>query len=514
MADEDGGAPLTDSRFRVHGEVRLRGELEDNYQDFNDDGGFASSIVSGGIDDDTIEYFPYRVRLAVEGQISETVFGQMQIQVGDLLGQDREQQGVVTTHENDGELVLYTGFIHWNRIGNTSWNMRFGRQEITVGNEFLFGDLDYYNGTSFDGWRTHWDGDPVEFQFFWAQTNETLGGHIETNVFGASLDGSVDRGDEWSLYSNWIMEEDSPSGRDTMNLFVLGARWTRLEGEGSHLLWNLEIAYQDGRIGNPSILITDFQRPDYGLFTGATDDDTFITAWGAEGRFGYNWNQGENDHQFYVHGYFASGDKDHGNHKDDENFRPLFQDFHNRLGRADMVQGTNIRSYGVAWEGTFGDKHAAGIDGMFFFIDEPGNADTCLTLGPGDFMLNPRDSLRQDCVLDPGMDEFQGWFIPADETLTDSGLDAEDELGQELDLWYDYAINDYLTFGAELSVFFPGDAITQMRDISDWQMLAPDGSESISFNSDHAPTLLAAQSRFLLSDDPAVRLSAQFRLRF
>jgi len=107
---------------------------------------------------------------------------------------------------------------------------------------------------------------------------------------------------------------------------------------------------------------------------------------------------------------------------------------------------------------------------------------------------------------------FQGWFIPATSRLSGSGIaEDEDDLGQEIDFWYTYHVNQYLSFGVELSAFFPGDALTQLKDVQEFQTLAPDTS---AFNSDHAPTLLAAQSQFLLSDDPAYRLAAQLRLRF
>ena len=512
MADEeeDGGAPLNDSRFKVHGELRLRGELEDNYQDYNNDGGFSDPAVPGGkLDDDTAEYFPYRIRLAFEGTFTENLFGQMELQVGDLFGQDDEKAGLYETEDHDGELVLYTGFIHWNRIAGTDWNMRFGRQEFTQGNEFLFGDADYYNGVSFAGVRVAWDGEPVRFEFLWAQTGEHLGERIDSNLFVVSLTGTVDRGDEWSFYSSWIVEEEDSSGRNTMNLLTIGARWTRWEGEGSHLIWNAELAYQDGRVGNPEIVIEDLLAPDYGALTGATGDDVYTVAWGGEGAFGYHWDRGESNHKFYGHVYWASGDKDGDN--EDESFRPLFQDLHKRLGRADIVQGTNILSYGLAWEGEFGEKHVAGVDLMAFMINEPVVDDTCLALGAGNFPLNPADNLRVNCYLDPD-GGFQGWFIPATSRL--SGADRkgdEDDLGQEIDLWYTYHMTEHLSFGAEFSAFFPGDAITQLKDYEDFEILAPDTS---AFSSDHAPTLLAAQSRFLLSDDTAYRLAAQIRLRF
>jgi hypothetical protein len=506
--EEDGGAPLNDSRFNVHGEFRVRGEVESNYQQFNDDGGFNDPAVPGGqIDDDTTEFFPYRFRLAFEGRITEDIFGQVEIQVGDLFGQDDNKQGLYETEDDAGELQLYTAFIHWNRMGGTDWNMRMGRQELTMGNEFLFGDLDYYNGISYDGWRVSYDGEPVTFDFFWAQEAEALGARRDSNIFAFDLGGSVDRGDEWSFYSSWVVEEEHHSGEDQLNLLTIGARWTRWEGEGSHFIWNAELAYQDGRHANPRVFITDLTAPDYGQFTGETDNDILIVAWGGEGAFGYQFARDNSTHKIYGHAYFATGDEDGGN--EDESFRPMFQDIHDRLGKADIVQGTNIFSYGIAWEGTFADKHQAGADLMRFIIAEPDTDNTCLARGAGDFPLNDPSSIRENCDLLPD-GGFQGWYIPAGDRL--SGIDEdEDDLGQEIDLWYTYHMTDNLSFGAELSAFFPGDAITQLEDAVEFQGLAP---TTAAFSSSHAPTQLAAQSQFLLNDDPVYRLSVQARLRF
>jgi hypothetical protein len=394
-------------------------------------------------------------------------------------------------------------------MGGTDWNMRFGRQELTMGNEFLFSDQDYYNGISFDAWKVAWDGDEVQFQFWWAQIRENLGERIDGNFLAADIGGQVERGDEWSFYSSWIVEEEDRSGQNQMNLLVIGGRWRRWEGEGSHLLWNLEVAYQDGRVSNPVLLVEDLQRPDYHLPTGETDNDMMIAALGAEGAIGYNWALSNSSHKLYGHAYWATGDKD-GDNKS-ESFRPLYQDIHKRLGRADIVQGTNVTSYGIAWEGTFAEKHQVGVDAMAFLINNPKTDGTCLALGAGNFPLGDSGSLREDCFLAPE-GEFQGWFIPATNDLTDRDMKRdEDDLGQEFDLWYSYFMTEHLSFGVELSAFFPGDAISQLKDLEDFETLAPDTS---AFSSDHAPTLLAAQSRFLLSDDPAYRLMAQVRLRF
>jgi len=227
-------------------------------------------------------------------------------------------------------------------------------------------------------------------------------------------------------------------------------RDARVEHGGeSRFLYNLELAWQDGRVGNPSIL------DEWGEPTGLTGEDIFISAWGGEGLFGYNWNVGDNDHRVYAHAYFASGDRESGN-RDDNNFRTLFQDFHWRNGRADMVKGTNLETLGLAYEGHFGDKHVAGVDLMGFRINRAVQNATQLASIAG---------------------IFEGLVIPS---IEDSGFPQTDKLGSELDLWYDYFYTDHLSFNVALSLFFPGEAIQNVTE----------------------------------SNDPATRLTAQARLRF
>src|SRR5262245_13669362 len=54
--------------FTVHGEVRMRGEYDNNASDFNDD------ADDGGL------FYPYRVRIAVEGKFTHNVDAYIEVQ--------------------------------------------------------------------------------------------------------------------------------------------------------------------------------------------------------------------------------------------------------------------------------------------------------------------------------------------------------------------------------------------------------------------------------------------------
>ena len=446
-------------KIRFHGELRARGEVDSNYTDFNDDGGFFDPSIPVLVPDDTVSFFAYRVRLAMEADITEKLVGQVELQVADIAGEDQQERNVLLS--NRDPVDLYTGYIHWNQIADSHWSLRVGRQELPMGNQFLFGNLPYYNGVSFDSVRIHWE-DEARFDAWWAKTNETFQGDADTDIFSFAIGGTAERGDDWSFYTHYL-RDDGISGIERETLLAVGFRWTRQEGDASHFLWNFEFVWQDGRIGNPVVggmFIPPQPDPILPLPTGTVVDDLFISAWGGEGMFGYNWNKNDDDHQLYLHAYLATGDR---NQQDDDinDFRTFFQNFHPRNGRADIVRGTNLNSIGLAYEGTYGDRHGAGVDVLLFQINAPEDSPTTLASTPG---------------------LFNGFFIPATDSNPSPGITrGEDDLGQELDLWYDYYYSENLSFQVLLALFFPGDAITKVN------------------------------GGF---DDPASRLAVQARLRF
>ena len=203
----------TKSRFRAHGEVRFRGDFISNYTDFNDDGGFFDPMIPLLVDDDLFDYYPYRVRVALEADVTENILTHFELQAADLAGNDQEQRDVLFS--NIDNIDLYTGYVDAMNLGGSEFAMRFGRQEIVMGNELLFGNLDYYNGISFDGFRLYWDGSPAQFQFWWARTEETLQFDAQDNIWTVSIDGQVDRGDDWSFYAHWV-RNDGISGIDRL----------------------------------------------------------------------------------------------------------------------------------------------------------------------------------------------------------------------------------------------------------------------------------------------------------
>jgi hypothetical protein len=427
-----------------HGEVRLRGEYVDNLEDWNSD---ATS-------DDGFDFFPYRARMGVGSEFANNVIGYVEIQTGGVMGGDDEQRHVVFS--NHGDFDLYIATIQAKQIGGSKTDLTFGRQELVFDNEFLLGDLDFYNGISYDGVRATWNFDSGPLDGFWFKTDETFEDDADTDFWGAHYTwANVIKNGDIGAYG-YYRRMDTISGTGREDLFTFGGRAGQRRDGDSGFVWNGEVAVQVGTLGN----------------LGVAGDDADIMAFGFEGWFGYNLHSGENDHTFQGKVYYGSGDDDA---TDDEAnaFDPLSQDFHdatNRLGVADVVAGSNVLAISVSYNFAHG-PHNVLVELFDFHTAEP-LQDSHLNVSPSAVGFSPFSF--------PG--DFDGVSVTPN-------ANDEDALGQELDVVYDFEYTANLSFGAGLGYFMPGQAIEDGTD--------PDGAGPLSG-----------------FDDAAVRLYGQARLRW
>ena len=417
-----------EKKFTITGEVRARFEYFDNLTDFVD------HDDSGDINDDNYELWPYRVRIAAHGQFSEGVSGLIEIQNFGVFGDETPFkssqfppfQSFESGFDPD-DTNLYQGFLQLSEIGGSKAGARIGRQEHTLGNELHIGDLDFYNGLSFDGARGWWDFESWDLNGFYYNLSE----NNEGCFFGCGSNGV----DFYGVTANFMVGEhveiepyvlgyrSSDVGfdafQDKANILTLGGRATRAilsreDAEDAHFDWNGEIAIQNGDIG-PS---------------GAESDHS---AWIAEGWIGYNWTCGDNGRsRVHLGTLITSGDEeDAGGLPDDgdhEDFLFLFTDFHanNRLGDSDLEE--LFFSYADA---TFGVFFSSGV--------------TNFNVGYEYFGAKH------------GFKAAYHMFALTEEACI--GLTCEDDLGQEVDVRYSYAYTGQLAFEVGLADFMPGDAI-------------------------------------------------------
>jgi hypothetical protein len=393
MAQEDKAAT-------IHGEVRFRGEYNNNASDFFDD------------TDDGALYWPYRVRISAEKSFTKNVSAYIEFQNAGVAGNSifgPTKAGFVTT---SGEGVeLYQGNMTLDQLWSKNFSLRIGRQEIVAGNELLLGDLDFYAGLSHDGGVGTWKLRKVNVMVWYTRPAEgsvsTITGPFlppDQQIIGSPTSTIHFLGG----YASWAWKKDQSfdvylmalNDRGTTASFqTIGARWAHDVTNKDGLFWSAELAQQFG------------------------DAATGIDASGRviEGWVGYNWRKGKNTHRIYGRLGLATGD-DTSSGGDFEGFMPLFGDFHNRTGRGDwfQLQDTTtflglgatggLQAFGLGWNAFNGDRHEFGAQYWSYTLQE------------------------------------------------DNG--GDDDLGSALDVWYGFNYSRNVGFVASLSQLQPGDALT------------------------------------------------------
>jgi hypothetical protein len=428
------------------GGIRLRGEAEENFVDFG------SEVL--GTDDDSGYFMPYRAQLGMLGRLPKDIYGFIDLQAWGWFGNTAHKnqrpfpgQGDDEFSSTDANVDLFQAWIKMDKIGGTNSELILGRSKVALDREFLLGDLDFYNGTSHDGFRYRWANDDNAIDGFWyvleAWNVPGLGeigevGQYNSNLVGAhwTNTGWIDGGDvsAYLYYNNFPQENLSDDG--SIDMFTVGARTGKHRRGESGFIWNAELAGQFGTIAK-AIVVPDTADAD-------------IMAYGAEGMFGYNFSKSA-DHEVFGRMYYASGDDDPTDDKN-EVFNPLFQDFHNRLGIADAVPNTNIASFSIGYNFRKG-AHRLGVELFDFALVATESQDQFdygfgfeSRVGHGPFQTLGACS------------QFVVSFECGGRAVTGTGSDDKG-IGQEFDILYDYHYSKHLKFNVGMAFFMPGEAI-------------------------------------------------------
>jgi hypothetical protein len=400
--------------FTIHGEVRFRGEYQNNASDYFDD------------NDDGALFWPYRVRIAAEGKFSKNVSSWIEFQnAGVANGTTHTGSGDIILFNDGSGVELYQGNVTLDQLWSKNFSLRIGRQEIVAGNELLLGDLDFYAGLTHDGGVGTWKVKKVNLMLWYTRPVEGsvspffLGGNVSPDnevIFGGTGNGTQHF---LGGYATWTWKKDqnfdvylmSLADRGTGGNFqTLGARYAHDSTAKNGFIWNIEVAQQVGQVSSA-------------LVSGGVDVDASGRA--LEGWFGYNWKTkgSKNVHRVYGRLENASGD-DGSTGDENEGFQPLFGDFHNRTGRGDWFRvasnttnlgggtagGTGLSAFAIGYNGFYNDRHEFGA---------------------------------------------QWWSYSADE---DNG--ADDSYGTALDLWYGFNYSRNVNFTVSLSQLSPDDGLT------------------------------------------------------
>lgn len=199
-----------------------------------------------------------------------------------------------------GDVDMYQAYIDAKNMWGTPLSMRVGRQELVLGNEFLFGNNDtnaFFTGLSYDALRLSFNNDVVAIDAVAAKLAETLGdlGKDDVDLYGvyASYLGIEDVViDGYAMY----VRDDEVFVGENVDLYTVGLRGAGTLGAFD---FDANVAYQFGDIDI---------------------DDVDISAWGVDVRAGYTFDMGWQPRVFANFAWYEGGDDE------DLAFNRLFSD--------------------------------------------------------------------------------------------------------------------------------------------------------------------------------------------
>jgi Alginate export len=406
------------SAIKLGGEFRFRGY----YQDFN-------AVVLGEEDERDGWWVDQRVRLNFQYDFGcdVTAFAELQSRFAwgeHMSGSFFAWSNLSRPDEVPGAVGMYQGWLEFrNVLCHPELSTRIGRQEIVLGNQFQFGNADWYNGVSFDALRIDWrancwsltgiasklttvDSDVNQLPSYFTD-------HDDDELYSLYFTlGSIRNMaiDAYWIYINGhggFAQNSGASFFNTPFLYPLaqayfhtfGARIGGTIGVGCGLDYNLEGAIQMGE-------------------THITGSELDTDGFAVEAELGLTLTK-EGRFRIFARGLYAEGAEG-----DSAGYLILFPNRHSntgfraRYGLADMIPMTNVMS------------------------------------------------LQAGLHFDPACDwtvGVTGLYAMAEEEL--AGVD--DVYGTELDLWAEYRYSKLITLGAGVAVVLPDESGEALWGVTD-----------------------------------------------
>ena len=252
-----------------------------------------------------------RTRLGVRADFSENVNAFIELDSYGNWGEDFRSNymtgvdGRASLQGNTAEVEIYQAYVEANEMWGTPLHLRAGRQEISLGSEWLVGVNDtsaFFTGLSFDAVMVSLVTDPVTVHAIWAKLAEGNGDVLEADVDFYTLYASVTALDDMVFDFYWMYLKDEtlraarPFARTPSRDIEIHTVGVRTAGVISGFDWEAELAYQFGSIDVPN-------RKDlhYGAFAVNTE-------------LGYTFDISLQPRPFIGFAYF--GDEDGGDDSD------------------------------------------------------------------------------------------------------------------------------------------------------------------------------------------------------
>lgn len=420
---KSGANPVT-----LSGEFRFRGSWS-----LGDTG-----ITGAGVGDDEHEgsWTDAMVRLGFQYEFTRDVVAFAELQSHWGFGDN----ATTDFGETNTPVRLHQGWLEVRNIfGRPEFSSRTGRQEIVMGNQFQFGNADWFNGWAFDGTRWDWDSESFSLSAIIAkldtvdgdfnQVSSYFNTHDDDELYTLYFTLKTIRNHALDIY--WIYVNGhggAGDGGSGVSIGSLGNGVGTLGGFGTTayyhtvgariggvfpdiaagLDWNLEGAYQFGDQNAPG-------------------GDIDIDAFAFEGELGITFGR-DARFRIYIRALYATGPDD-----DSTGYIPLYPNRHSnsgfraRYGIFDLFPMTNVMS----------------IQAGFHFDPDP-----AWTLGATILYATTEDEAGPANIL-PG------------------NIIADEDYGWEIDIWGEYRYSDHLVFGAGVAAVSADDALEQTALVDD-----------------------------------------------
>ena len=319
-------------------------------------------------------------------------------------------------------VTLHQGWVEVrNLFDRPELSSKTGRQEIALGNQFQFGDADWYSGWSFDGSVWTWDDESFTLTGIMARLSSLdrdlnqipsyLSSHDDDELYSIYFTLKTIENHELDLYwiyvnGHGVLTSIGSLGNGVGNAAVFGSFTAYYHTIGARiggtfpdivdgLDWNAEIAFQFGDVKGAT-------------FTGVSD----VSGTAIEAEVGVMFDR-DNMLRAFVRVLWVEGPDG-----SDSGYIPLYPTRHSnsgfraRYGIFDLMPMSNVFS----------------LQGGLHF-----NPDPQWTLGATVVWATTDEATL---VGVPGVDDDYGW---------------------ELDVWGEYRFTEQLTFGAGVAFLFPDD---------------------------------------------------------
>jgi hypothetical protein len=330
-------------------------------------------------------------------------------------------------NDNDhvaGTVGMYQTWIEARSVfGRPELSARVGRQEVVLGNQFQFGNADWYNGVVHDGFRADWKSN------CWSMTLLAMKLSSEDGDFN-QVSSFFDDHDDDELYSAYLTLK-------TIKSVVVDAYWIYINGHGGFarnsgasffdpftgtFLYPFASAYYHtfgGRIGGTLEIACGLDWNVEAAYQTGSSSSVDVEGWSGEAEVGLTFDK-TNKFRVFARGLFAEGpDTDSTGYLINYPNRHSNVGFRARYGLADLLPMTNVISAQV---------------GAHF---------------------------------DPSCDWTLGATGLWASTETDFGGGIDDSYGTELDFWGEYRYSQTMAFGAGVAFVFPDDSGQILWGVSD-----------------------------------------------